>query len=332
MRATAILRSVAGLPLVERGVLSLADRVPRRRDVLAVLTFHRVAPADGVVPGLLSATPETFGRLLDVVSDTFSVVSIEDVLERRSGGPALPARSLLLTFDDAYEDVADHVWPALASRGMPGVVFVPTGFPAEPGGAPAAFWWERAWAALRESPAASIRIAGATLSLGSAAERTAAYRAARTWLKELPHEALETAVQEIERAAGFTPDALPAPTGRALGWERLRHLHAAGLALGSHTRTHPLLTRVADDVLRREIAGGVDDLRQRTGSDVAAFAFPSGAIRAAAGPALRDAGVAVAFSTRRGVNDLREGHWLQLRRVNVSVATPLSAVLAQAVR
>ncbi|HEV7810803.1 MAG TPA: hypothetical protein VGO64_09390, partial [Candidatus Limnocylindrales bacterium] len=147
MRTRRMLRSVAGLPLVERAVRALATRVPRRRDILAVLTFHRVVAADGVVPGLLSATPEGFAAMLDIMMDAFTVISIADVLARRDGGPPLPSRSLLLTFDDGYEDLADHAWPALVARGLPAIVFVPTAFPAGPGRPGAAFWWERLWAA-----------------------------------------------------------------------------------------------------------------------------------------------------------------------------------------
>jgi peptidoglycan/xylan/chitin deacetylase (PgdA/CDA1 family) len=327
-----MLRTVAGLPVVERAVRALATRVPRRRDVLAVLTFHRVATGDGVVPGLLSATPEGFARMLDIAMDAFTVISIEDVLARRYGGPPLPARSLLLTFDDGYEDLADHAWPALTERGLPAIVFVPTAFPAGPHGPGSEFWWERLWAAIRDSPADSVEIAGTAHPVTTDQERTAAYRDARSWIKQLPHLDVEAAVSTIEAAAGFAPGNLPTPSGRPLDWDRLRALQAAGLALGSHTRTHPLLTRVDDETIRREIIGGVEDLRRETGMHIPAFAFPSGALHGAAAPALAEAGIHVAFSTRRGVNDLADPQWLELRRVNMSVTTPASAVLVQAVR
>jgi peptidoglycan/xylan/chitin deacetylase (PgdA/CDA1 family) len=327
-----MLRSVAGLPLVERAVRALATRVPRRRDILAVLTFHRVVAADGVVPGLLSATPEGFAAMLDIMMDAFTVISIADVLARRDGGPPLPSRSLLLTFDDGYEDLADHAWPALVARGLPAIVFVPTAFPAGPGRPGAAFWWERLWAAIRDTPRDSVDIAGTALPVTTDRERTAAYRDARSWIKQLPHLDVEAAVGTVEAAAGFGPESLPQPSGRPLDWDRLRALHAAGLALGSHTRTHPLLTRVDDETIRREIIGGVEDLQRETGTHIPAFAFPSGALHGAAAPALAEAGIHVAFSTRRGVNDLGDAQWLELRRVNMSVTTPASAVLAQAVR
>ena len=329
MRGSSIIRSVAALGPAEGLARAIARVAPRRRDVLAVLTFHRVAPSAGAVPGLLSATPEQFGRLLDVLGRAFRVISLHEVLERQAGGARLPARSLLLTFDDAYRDTGEEAWPLLVERGLPAALFVPTAFPDNP---EAAFWWERAWAAFAASDRPGVTIDGRTWPLAGTKERVTAYRAARTWLKSIPHPKVEDAVAELEAALGFPPRPRPEPTGRSLDWDGLRALEAAGLALGSHTRTHPLLTRVDDRTLADEIGGGVDDLARETGSRLAAFAYPSGAVREAAVAALRDSGIRVAFTTERGVNDLRDGRWLQLRRINVGLATPPSLILAQAVR
>jgi peptidoglycan/xylan/chitin deacetylase (PgdA/CDA1 family) len=329
MRGSRIIRALAAVPPAERIVRALASAAPRRRDVLAVLTVHRVSPAPGVVPGLLSATPESFAHLLDVIADHFRVLSIDEVLEREHGGPALPPRSLLLTIDDGYRDVADHIWPELSRRGLPATLFVPTAFPGSPA---ASFWWERAWAVVAATDRPYLTVGGASLPVRTAAERASAYRAVRTFLKSLPHDRVEPSVTELEDELGFPPGRRPEPSGRSLDWPALRELLAAGLALGSHTRTHPLLTRVDDRVLAEEIGGGVADLAREVGSDLPAFAYPSGEVPDAAMASLREAGIRAAFTTERGVNDLRDGRWLRLRRINVGLATPPALILPQAVR
>ena len=297
--------------------------------MLAVLTFHRVAPPDGVVPGLLSATPDGFARILDRVASEFHVVSVEDVLERERGGPGLPPKSLLLTFDDGYRDVADHAWPALVARGLPAVLFVPSAFP---GRAEAAFWWERAWAAIDATRRPVVTVGADSLPVRTGAEKVAAYRAVRALLKAGPHQDIEDLVSALEDELAGGDGATAEPSGRSLDWAALRRLRQEGLALGSHTRTHPLLTRVDRRTMTEEIAGGVDDLARETGSRVPVFAYPSGDVPDDGDVILREAGVRLAFTTRRGVNDLRRVDWLRLRRINVAVATPPSLILAQATR
>ena len=59
-----------------------------------------------------------------------------------------------------------------------------------------------------------------------------------------------------------------------------------------------------------------------TGPDVPVFAYPSGATSPGVAEAVAAAGLRIAFTTARGVNDLRSASWLSLRRINVSVHTP----------
>ena len=305
------------------GLLELL--VPGRRDALAVLTFHRVAP-DGpdVVPGLLSATPSAFAELLDSIARRHRVVGIEDVLRRAAGGPALPRRSLLLTFDDAYVDFAENAWPALRERNLPAVLFVPTAYPDAP---LRVFWWERLHHAIAGTARPSIRVAGRDMPLLSGSDRHAAYRAVRDALKAMPHEQLLETVDATVSELGGRP-----PASTVLGWDALRRLAAQGVALAPHSRTHPLLPRLEPSWLEGEIAGSREDLAERIESSVPAFAYPSGSVSPGVLSAVADAGLRIAFTTARGVNDLRTASWLLLRRVNVSFRTPSTIVRAQVIR
>lgn len=66
------------------------------------------------------------------------------------------------------------------------------------------------------------------------------------------------------------------PTLPLLGWDALCALVEKGLTLGSHSRTHPDLTRVSDDQLADEVEGSADDLERRTGVRPRAFCYPYG--------------------------------------------------------
>jgi peptidoglycan/xylan/chitin deacetylase (PgdA/CDA1 family) len=165
------------------------------------------------------------------------------------------------------------------------------------------------------------------LPLGSAQERVRAYRAIRDGLKAMAHDRMLEAVDRlVEELGGERPGNL------VLGWARLRELAGEGVALAPHTRTHPLLPRLEPDALEAEIAGSREDLARETGSNLPVFAYPSGAASPAVAEAVAAAGLRIAFTTARGVNDLRTASWLLLRRINVSVRTPLSAVRVQIVR
>jgi len=291
-----------------------------RRRTLAILTYHRIGePGDGP-PGIIGPTVRTFARQMAWLGASGRAVSLDDVLRARDGGAPLSRGAVLVTFDDAYADFADRAWPVLERHGVPPVLFVPTAFPGDVG---RAFWWDRLYAAVREARGALATPIG-TLTIRSDSDRLRAYRVLRGHVKRLPHDEAMALVDEIAPGA-------PDSAARVLSWPELRRLAGAGVALGAHSRTHPLLSQVAPQRGADEIAGSVEDLRRETGRAPAAFAFPGGDVPVGAADALRAAGVRVAFGTARGVNALDGADWFALARINVGRRTgalPMRAQLA----
>ena len=56
-----------------------------------------------------------------------------DLFEHFAGGPALPKRAVVLTFDDGYDDAYEHAFRLLKEHGMVGTFFVTTDFVGRPG-------------------------------------------------------------------------------------------------------------------------------------------------------------------------------------------------------
>jgi peptidoglycan/xylan/chitin deacetylase (PgdA/CDA1 family) len=295
--------------------------------ILRVLTYHRVVePGAGqLYPGVLSATPEGFERQVRALLARFRVISLAEAVAALRDRCALPPRAVLLTFDDAYRDFAEHAWPVLRSHGVPAVVFVPTAFPDHP---ERVFWWDRLHRAFasarREDPLAS---AAGMLPLGTPAARERSFRRVRDRVKELPHR---EAMELVARVCGALE---PSPAaGAVLGWEDLRRLAREGVALCAHTRNHPLLDRIGPDEVRAEVAGSLADLRREIGEAAPVLAYPGGHYGRAALRVVREAGIEIAFTTHRGVNDLRSVDPLQLRRVPVGLRTTDPLLRAQLLR
>jgi colanic acid/amylovoran biosynthesis glycosyltransferase len=275
---------------------------------LAVLTYHRIGdPAQGP-PGMVSATPKRFERQMRWLAAERPVVSLEDVLAACRGSAPLRPGAVLVTFDDAYADFAQHAWPVLRRYGMPATLFVPTAFPGDPG---AFFWWDRLHAALAVAREPLVTPLG-RLKLDRASARRSAYRVLRDHVKALPHEEAMALVDELVERLGAPP-----PAARVLRWDELRALAASGVALAPHTRTHPRLDRLPQERLAGEVEGSLVELIAETGSAAPAFAYPAGGVSAAAEDALRAAGIELAFTTLGGVADLRSDRPLALPRVAV---------------
>jgi peptidoglycan/xylan/chitin deacetylase (PgdA/CDA1 family) len=70
---------------------------------------------------------------------------------------------------------------------------------------------------------------------------------------------------------------LPTLTGRKmLSWDNIREMNRAGIEFGSHTLTHPDLTRMSMARVNREVHESKTILEDKLGSEVFAFAYPFG--------------------------------------------------------
>jgi peptidoglycan/xylan/chitin deacetylase (PgdA/CDA1 family) len=295
--------------------------------ILRVLTYHRIVEAGDATayPGVVSTTPEGFERQLHELVSRFRVISLAEAVAALRGHSVLPPRALLLTFDDAYRDFAEHAWPRLRSQGLPVVLFVPTGFPDRPD---RTFWWDRLHRAFasarREDP---LRSAAGTLPLATPAARQRSFRRVLDRVKDLPHR---EAMELVARVCGALE---PSPAeGSVLGWDGLRTLAREGVTLCAHTRHHPLLDRIRPDEVRAEVAGSLADLRREIGAAPPVLAYPGGRYARATLRVVREAGIEVAFTTHRGVNDLRSVDPLQLRRVPVTLRATDALLRTQLLR
>jgi peptidoglycan/xylan/chitin deacetylase (PgdA/CDA1 family) len=305
-------------------LVGLLERAAQpQKDALAVLTYHRVdepARRPFLYPGLVSATPAEFEEQMGFLASTHSLISLAELLAVRRKEAPLPPRSVLVTFDDAYRDVAEHAWPIMRRHGVPLTLFVPTAYPGEPS---RLFWWDRLYGALgSRGPTISTPIGD--LPVATEVDRVHAFRALREHLKSLSPERVEAVIEDL---AGNGEASVPEPP--VLGWDELRRLAAEGVALAPHSRTHPLLDRLPREEARREILGSLADLEREVGRAERAFAYPGGGYDDGLAALLSEEGFEVAFLTSRGTNDLRRPDWLRLRRINIGRTSGLSLIRLQ---
>ncbi|GAA1167981.1 peptidoglycan/xylan/chitin deacetylase (PgdA/CDA1 family) [Kitasatospora gansuensis] len=100
-----------------------------------VFLYHSVSddPPPWIAP--FAVTPRAFAEQLDRIADAGrTIVPLHRLVAAIRGGPALPASSAVLTFDDGFADFYWTVAQLLTERGLPATLFVTTGAIHPPGG------------------------------------------------------------------------------------------------------------------------------------------------------------------------------------------------------
>jgi peptidoglycan/xylan/chitin deacetylase (PgdA/CDA1 family) len=282
---------------------------------MRIVTFHNVLreldSLDRYATPRLSI--DAFEAVLDRLAARYRFVAPDDALLHIGEEDVA-----VLTFDDGYAGVLDHVFPLLHARGIAATMFVITRT-LDPD--PPLLQYEELEVAFRITRARKLDLdfAGRGVrALPDVMDRMQAYRVVKY---ELKRRADGTALQtELLARLGVTPD----DCRRAAEYDRrftklnerdLATLHDAGWTIGSHTRTHRVVRFLDAADLEAEIAGSFDDLARR-GFEAIPFAFPYGGADHisddATALAIR-AGYTCAMTMIEGDNDATTSHFA-LRR------------------
>ncbi len=265
------------------------------RSRLSVLIFHRVLAAPDP---LFPSEPDVarFDAQMRWVKDWFNVLPLAEAVRALRRG-SLPARPLAITFDDGYADNATNALPILRRLGLPATFFIATGY--LNGGR---MFNDTVIEAVRAAKGATIDLAAIGLGafrIDTVEAKRAALRELLPNLKYLPERERDTKAREVAACCGAElPDNLMLTDGQVVELDR------AGMTIGAHTVTHPILARLPDEVARREIRESKDRLTELLGKPVTLFAYPNGKpgqdYTAAHVAMARELGFEGAVSTARG--------------------------------
>lgn len=105
---------------------------PNQKIQVPILMYHYIRvnpdPNDKIGAGL-SVTPDNFNAQLDYLKNhSYQTITLDDLILALAGTKQLPARPIILTFDDGYADFYSTAFPALKQRQMQATAYIITGF------------------------------------------------------------------------------------------------------------------------------------------------------------------------------------------------------------
>lgn len=93
---------------------------------LTVVMYHYVRDLkNSRYPAIKGLQTELFKEQIGFLKKHYNFVKVEDVINAFNGGDELPPHSVLLTFDDAYSDHFNTVFPILYNEGIQGAFYPP---------------------------------------------------------------------------------------------------------------------------------------------------------------------------------------------------------------
>jgi len=278
----------------------------------AVLTYHGILPSDyessdSHIDGNL-VTAKAFRLQLEFLKRQYNVIHPEQFHSWLKGEENLPDRAVLLTCDDGLKNCVTEMLPLLQSFNLSCLFFV-TGACLD--SSPSILWNDELWLWLRTGDGRlSFDIAGKRFYAKTFAHKRSLWWMVVNELSSFDHQRRNELLREIkdQLCSSASRSATCLSTSQQdrfllLSPFELQQLSKAGMSIGAHTLSHPVLSKCDEASARSEILWCKQRLENFCGKEIWALAFPFGDSKSAGSreyDLAQQAGFACAFLNCEG--------------------------------
>ncbi|MGI4827292.1 MAG: polysaccharide deacetylase family protein [Janthinobacterium lividum] len=254
-------KQLAGLAVHHSGAIELVRRLNENQ--VRILMYHRFPRQHGA----------SFEKQCSFVAANYHVVSLSEAVQRLKRNEPL-TNMIVLTMDDGYADVHEVAFPILQKYRLPATLFITTGFIKR-----------TCWMPGDRVRYHFAQTAAETVTVTDEANRVHAFRTKgthasdefRALLKRVPERTKRRMLSELDGDLPVLDAASMSTQYRPCTWAQLRELADGGIAMGAHTVTHPILSRVeAATEAEQEIIQSKTEIEQELQRPVESFAYPNG--------------------------------------------------------
>src|SRR5882672_390800 len=260
-----LIKSAVALALDTVGTERIVSAISPKQTLPLVVGYHQVVKTcrndwrSGI--RAMQTSSAMLEKHLDWIGQRYKIVSLDEMGSQLNRGDS-PAKPLAaITFDDGYRDVYLNAFPLLVRKGIPATIFVVTDIV----GTMEPPLHDRLYLVLARAfeqwslPAITLSELLNRLDLvPSEPKRIAqsvpnAFLTLRALLDTLRQSDIHRLLYSLE--AEFRIERRVLDEVQPLSWEMLGEMSQAGITIGSHTRTHALLTSESGTRIRQEIDG-----------------------------------------------------------------------------
>jgi len=244
-----------------------------RKNGLYCFNYHRIGdssltPFD---PNIYSCSAEEFEKQLQFIKKNFQVITLDEVILLTENKLPLNKRYALVTFDDAYIDNYEIAYPILKKQEISAVFFIPTDY-VDSGIIP---WWDEiAWIIKNTKKKEFSFAKRKTFHLyNSSLDKV--IRSLLTVIKSDPRT-MDVKMRELKTKLNCEYKVNSKDISLFLSWAQIKEMQAGGMAMGSHTCSHRILTHIDQENQLLELEQSKQCLEQYLGCDIDSVAYPVG--------------------------------------------------------
>jgi len=236
-----------------------------------VLAYHRIVDDESFETmvhsdGLVSSSVTAFREQLRYLKKSgYRSVLFLDMADKNF---ILPKKTVVITFDDGFSDNYSLAAAVLEEYGFKAVFFVATSF-VESG---RSYWFDEIRNIL--SIESNRRHVFDILRRYKCDDSLVSSGGVINTLKSINNDKRHAILVEIKNSPLIKKQCKS--LGFPMNWCEVIKLSSSGHEIGSHTKTHPMLSRLSKEELKEEVCGSKEDIEDHIKKEVVSFSYPFG--------------------------------------------------------
>lgn len=228
-------------------------------------------------------------------------------------------KNVVLTFDDGFRNVIKNAYPVMKEYNAKGCLYVVS----DNTDNDTLLWSDRVETLIRSHEQGSFQFNFQGKSITYMLTDKKSYEYAIQDIKEKFRSISNKEILEHLKQFISTEKESPPQEFVLASWEEIKELDADVLEIGSHTRTHPNCTSLADDKeLEDEILHSKRDIEDITGRKVEHFCYPAGLYNERVLDEVKASGYQSAVTIEYGFVD-KNSDLYQLKRIEALASLPI---------
>src|SRR5437867_8545837 len=216
-------------------------------------------------------------RHLDWLGRRYRFISLDELGTRLEGGEPFEKPAVAITFDDGYAGVYHHAFPLLRRKGIPAGLFVVTDLI----GTTRLSIYDKLYLLLTSAFSTGKAVSRdvvqlcATFGLSPPSNKMSAilrdpFLAMRVLFTAFPQEKINRVIEALEAAVPIDESGFEEL--HSLSWDMVSEMYRVGMTIGSHTKTHALLTNESRQRVSHETTDSRLMLERKLGIPITHFA------------------------------------------------------------
>lgn len=232
-----------------------------------ILMYHRLS-SEGTA-GTIGV--DIFKEQMEILRDRFTPMSLTHLLEANHFGD-VPDNAVVVTFDDGYHDFVEFGLPVLKELRIPATLFATTGFVS----GELWLWPDQIRYALDNTRQSSLDLPFNSIKMSLRKEKEKIWNTIADYCMTINNEEKKAFIEKLYDDLDVVMPRSAPEKYRALTWEELRAAVKDGIEVGSHSHSHPILTKLEYADLERELIISKDRIHRELGVYPTVFCYPNG--------------------------------------------------------